>query len=198
MSNSARRKNPINFSDAQPVTRYHISARRANRWLQNGNNHFSRPDSLPAPSSAGRREVIRLRKIIKNQEMQINLINELLQHSELTLDDRCQVIDQWSQKGYPIVKLCQAAQVARSSYYAWRERQKDPENHYSTQGRPVPGFSLTESGQRISDEQITRWISEILEDTPSMGYRKLTEIIRQEHHLIINKKKVYRMIKNLL
>lgn len=50
----------------------------------------------------------------------------------------------------------------------------------------------------MSDEQIQEWIMELIEgDGFPYGYRKLTVCLRREYQLQINKKKVYRLCKEL-
>jgi putative transposase len=89
-------------------------------------------------------------------------------------------------------------QVERSTYYAHlnnatRESVRVPRN-----GRPAPGFSCTQTGRRISDEQIGEWLMEFLAGEGSVyGYRKLTILLRRRHELVINKKKVYRICKQM-
>jgi putative transposase len=78
-----------------------------------------------------------------------------------------------------------------------RAKQQPKQIHRS--GRPAPGYSYTQEGKRISDEQISEWLMELLADeyTSVYGYRKLTKILRRQHHLVINKKKVYRLCKKM-
>jgi len=67
-----------------------------------------------------------------------------------------------------------------------------------SEGRPAPGYSYTEDGQKMSDEQIKDLLlEEIAGDAYNYGYRKLTKVLRRNHKLIINKKKVYRLCKEL-
>lgn len=86
--------------------------------------------------------------------------------------------------------------VERSTYYAHVNRPERQEPILRS-GRPAPGYSYTQDGKRISDEQVSEWIMELLADeyTSVYGYRKLTKMLRREHRLVINKKKVYRLCK---
>ncbi|PTY81890.1 hypothetical protein B5V88_02120 [Heyndrickxia sporothermodurans] len=57
---------------------------------------------------------------------------------------------------------------------------------------------MKEDGQKVSDEQIKEYLlEEIAGDGFNYGYRKLTKLLRRKYHLIINKKKVYRLCKEL-
>ncbi|MHA0858456.1 transposase [Paenibacillus sp. CMAA1364] len=65
-------------------------------------------------------------------------------------------------------------------------------------GRPAPGYSYTQAGERVSDEEINEWIMEFIAGEGSAyGYRKLTILLRRRYHLVINKKKVYRLCKKM-
>jgi putative transposase len=64
----------------------------------------------------------------------------------------------------------------------------------SKRGRPTPGYSLTKSGLAVPDEQIEEFLSEAIEgEVGAYGYRKLTKYLNEEHQLVINHKKVYRI-----
>lgn len=52
--------------------------------------------------------------------------------------------------------------------------------------------------RQISNEQIKEWLLELISgEENSYGYRKLTKALRRQHKLKINKKKVYRLCKEL-
>ena len=86
--------------------------------------------------------------------------------------------------------------VSRSTYY-FRETH-EPKPRVYRGGRPIPGYSLTDDGKKVSDEQIKEWIIEEIEgDGFNYGYVKLKVQIQRQHGLIVNKKKVYRLCKEL-
>lgn len=100
--------------------------------------------------------------------------------------------------------------VAESTYYERkkRERSKPPAEVLHTEdskvqavkrcGRPIPGYSLTLDGERVSDEQIEEWLMEFIAGEEHIyGYEKLTICLREQHRLRINKDKVYRLCKKL-
>jgi putative transposase len=65
-------------------------------------------------------------------------------------------------------------------------------------GRPRPGYSMTEAGQKISDEQIQEWLVELVSGEEHVyGYKLLAECLWNEHELILNHKKSYRICKEL-
>lgn len=58
--------------------------------------------------------------------------------------------------------------------------------------------SYTRSGEMISDAQIKDWLMELVAGEAHIyGYLLLTECLRQQYDLVINKKKTYRLCKEL-
>lgn len=65
-------------------------------------------------------------------------------------------------------------------------------------GRPVPGYSFDQTQHPVSDEQIKEGLMELIAgDGAHYGYRKLTVCLRRQYGLIVNKKKVYRLCREL-
>lgn len=98
--------------------------------------------------------------------------------------------------------MLRVLEVERSTYYAHVDTQRKAEQQQTIMihrnGRPAPGYSYTQDGKPISDEQISEWLMELIEgEGASYGYRKLTVCLKRHHKLIINKKKVYRLCKKL-
>ena len=68
----------------------------------------------------------------------------------------------------------------------------------NTGGRPIPGYSLTNKEEKISDKQIKEWLNELIcGDAFPYGYNKLTICLKEDYKLLINRKKVYRLCKEL-
>lgn len=90
------------------------------------------------------------------------------------------------------------AGIPRSTYYSRKQRESQPAEHPVREGRDIPGYSVQMNGKKVSDEQIKEWLMESVEgDGYAYGYRKLTVLLRRDYQLIINKKKVYRLCKEL-
>lgn len=89
--------------------------------------------------------------------------------------------------------------VLEATYYARKKREKEgAKPQVFNGGRPLPGYSTTKAGKRISDEQIREWLLELVAgDGQAYGYRKLTIALQREYDLVINKKKVYRLCEEL-
>ena len=92
--------------------------------------------------------------------------------------------------------MLRVVEVERSTYYAHVNKAEFKPIHRA--GRPAPGYSYMQAGERISDEQICEWLMEFLAgENEAYGYRRLTLLLRRIHYLVINKKKVYRLCKKM-
>ena len=102
----------------------------------------------------------------------------------------------WINLGYPKAKVLRIVGVARSTYYYWIN--KKTIKRAASGGRPIPGYSYTLNGTKIYDEQIKELLLKLIENEGyAYGYYKLTIILKRKTSLIINKKKVYRLCKEL-
>ncbi|TQR40449.1 IS3 family transposase [Paenibacillus popilliae] len=107
-----------------------------------------------------------------------------------------EVADFYIEQGYSTQFVLRLANIPRSSYYYHKKAQL--RSKLVSEGRPTPGFSRLTNGFTISDEQIKEWLMELIASYgASYGYRKLTVALREQHKLRINKKKVYRLCKEL-
>jgi len=112
------------------------------------------------------------------------------------LRERLEVAARWISRGFPVRRVLRIVGVAHSTYYAWRNR--CPRPHPRRGGRPMPGYSRTYCGKKVSDEGIKDLLrSAIGGDGYPYGYRKLTHWLRREHRLVINPKKVYRLCREM-
>ncbi len=87
--------------------------------------------------------------------------------------------------------------LPESTYY-YHHQERKRQSKAATRGRPIPGYSWDESGNRICDEQIKEFLMELIcGEEEVYGYRKLTLSLRKQYKLIINKKKVHRLCTEL-
>lgn len=93
--------------------------------------------------------------------------------------------------------------VSSSTYYERKQRQlqsaeAELETAAPLKGRPVTTHSYTRSGEIVSDAQIEEWLMELVAGEEHVyGYAMLTECLRNQQDLVINKKKTYRLCKKL-
>lgn len=60
-------------------------------------------------------------------------------------------------------------------------------------GRPIPGYSFNEYGEKICDEYIKELIIQLIEtEAFGYGYYKLTILLKRRFKLIVDDKKLYR------
>lgn len=110
--------------------------------------------------------------------------------------EKIAIADKWINRGYRATLVLRIVGVSRSSYYH-RISHKDFAHHVGG-GRPIPGYSYDSHGRRICNEQVKKWINELVEGEGfAYGYLKLTICLHKKYGLAINKKKVYRLCKEL-
>ena len=74
----------------------------------------------------------------------------------------------------------------------------DEDTKINKGGRPIPGYSFSRDGKLICDEQIKEYILRIIGlEGLCYGYYKISVLLRRKFNLVINKKKVYRLCKEL-
>jgi putative transposase len=80
------------------------------------------------------------------------------------------------QKYYPVSVLCEIAEISRSSYYKWLNREK--------------------SQNELQNENLLSLIRDAYEERDGiLGYRQITIKLRREHNLKVNYKRIYRLMK---
>lgn len=99
--------------------------------------------------------------------------------------------------GLKISRACMLLQISRSAYYPKKKAIKSASDENAKVGRPVPGFSYGINNCVVDDSVIETLLHEACEKTPFYGYKKITKILRRNHGLHINAKKVYRIAKQL-
>src|SRR5690554_4079809 len=113
------------------------------------------------------------------------------------------IASRWIEQGYNAVLVLHSVGLASSTYYNHRARNLKEATIESKPGkirvgRPIPGYTYTYSGRKISDEQVKEFImEEISGDGYPYGYKKLTSSMQEDYKLNINHKKVYRLCKEL-
>lgn len=89
--------------------------------------------------------------------------------------------------------------LAPSTYYDRKKRRSQVSHAVPKErGRPVPGYSLTESGEKICDEQIQEWLLELVAGEEHVyGYKLLAKCLWNQYGLKLNHKKSYRLCQAL-
>lgn len=85
----------------------------------------------------------------------------------------------------------------RVTKFHWYLHRK-PRSETRSGGRPKSRHTLTKNNKIISNEQVKEWLCELIAaEGAAYGYVKLTHCLRKKYNLLINKKKVYRLCKEL-
>lgn len=90
--------------------------------------------------------------------------------------------------------------ISESTYYDRLKRISEPTERptESRRGRPIPGYSVTSTGERVCDERIKEWLLELIEgEEQEYGYKLLAQCIRDVYDVLLNKKKCYRLCDEL-
>ncbi|MBN3522524.1 IS3 family transposase [Paenibacillus apiarius] len=108
--------------------------------------------------------------------------------------------DQFIKRGEAAARVLRIIGLSESTYYDRRKRSANSEERAASgqRGRPQPGFSRTKTGEKVSDGQIKEWLLELVEGEEHVyGYRLLAQCLRNERELVLDKKKSYRLCKEL-
>lgn len=94
--------------------------------------------------------------------------------------------------------MAKASSMAGLSRSSWYFRAKDPEQDFrrNNAGRPVPGTTLNRDGTWVLDSSVAMLLAQYRgrpEYANGAGYRKLTKMLRRDHGIFVNKKKIYRI-----
>lgn len=111
--------------------------------------------------------------------------------------DKLESAQAWINKGVGITLVLQTLEVPRSTYYAYKHNRNTRD--YSNVGRKISTFNYRFDGKIKNDNDIKEIIKEMKADETSQfyGYRKLAQLLKTKYKIKINKKKVYRLVKEL-
>ncbi|WP_253200828.1 IS3 family transposase [Clostridium sp. CF012] len=96
-----------------------------------------------------------------------------------------------------ISRACKLLQISRSTFYPKKKSIKNEHEPKCKVGRPVPGFSYGINNCIVDDSVIETLLHQACEKIPFYGYKKITKILRKNHGLQVNAKKIYRLAKKL-
>lgn len=94
-----------------------------------------------------------------------------------------------------MAKVSSMVGLSRSSWY-FQAKSPDRDGRLVNRGRPVPGFSRNRDGTLVLDSSISMLLAgyrQRPEYANGAGYRKLTKMLRRDHGIYVNKKKIYRI-----
>ena len=98
------------------------------------------------------------------------------------------MISKYRTKGLSLKKALFFCGLSKSSYY-YKQRSGNP-------GRKPSTHTLTRNGDEVSNAAVVSYIEQVYDDPfIDYGYVKMTYELRDTYHLLINHKKVYRLMK---
>ncbi len=119
-------------------------------------------------------ELEKLQKIIGKQAIQI----EILKKNGRFAGNKVTAVDSLKQSGYTVLDACQALGIGRSGYYAAKQVHEPK----------VPVVDADE-------EELLERIKAIKSVHPFWGYRRVTAWLRHRENLLVNQKRVRRLMK---
>ncbi len=122
-------------------------------------------------------EIVRLQRLADKQAVLIGILRESRGV------DGVLGVARLVEAGYRVSDACEALGVARSSYYAY----------LAAKARPA-----TEKKSGEHDVYLLERIRSICSEHPSWGYRRVTECLRQREGIIVNHKRVYRLMRQYI
>ncbi|WCK52538.1 IS3 family transposase [Aneurinibacillus sp. Ricciae_BoGa-3] len=182
--------------------RYELSVNMVGRWKKEietgkyGDVDFATLPSLDAETLS--QENDQLKRLLGEKDLELAILRDLIKKKNPPLAEKLEVAEHYILQGYPKRLVLRFAQIPRSTYYYHKKQEGQPVEPVKSEGREAPGYSVQQDGTKVSDEQIKEWLMEaVAGDGFAYGYRKLTVLLRRQYELIINKKKVYRLCKEL-
>ena len=109
--------------------------------------------------------------------------------------DRRALCAQFVSEGNPVIKVSRMVGLSRSSWYFQAKGVEEDARHQNP-GRPVPGFTVNRDGTLVLDASVEMLLTQYRkrpEYQNGAGYRKLTKMLRRDHGIYVNKKKIYRI-----
>ncbi len=111
----------------------------------------------------------------------------------MPLKDKIDTIKQFYSIGYNLDFLLRIAEVSKSTYFYEHHEEKTG----SMRGTSAPGYSKMFTGEIIADEIIKTLLYKLAEEYTFFGYKKLTFLLKSRFKIMINKKKVYRLCRDM-
>jgi len=124
-----------------------------------------------------------LQRIVGKQRVEIEILKE---HS-IARENKYRIAKELRCEGYKVTDICRCLGVSRSSYY----RNRKSQNYASKR---------TSSKPRDDEADLLLYIKELKMQYPFWGYRRIWAYLRYRQDIHINKKRVYRLMRenNLL
>ena len=108
---------------------------------------------------------------------------------------RLEVSKVFIDEGYKTYQVIKYSGVSNSTWYNHLNKKGD-DKRKENRGRPFPGYSFNQQGEKVYDEIITSTLKSYrskIEFINAGGYHKLSHYLYRDYGYIVNHKKVYRL-----
>ncbi len=111
--------------------------------------------------------------------------------------ERLEVSKIFIDEGYKTYQVIKYSGISNSTWYNHLNK-KGEDSRKENRGRPLPGYSFNQRGEKVYDEIITSTLKSYRSKIAFVNagcYRKLSHYLYRSHGYIVNHKKVYRLCK---
>ncbi len=112
--------------------------------------------------------------------------------------ERLEVSKIFIEEGYKTQQVIKYSGVSNSTWYNHLNK-KGADGRKENRGRPLPGYSFNQRGERVYDDAILCSLKSYrskIEFVNAGGYHKLSHYLYRDYGYIVNHKKVYRLCKD--
>ena len=113
----------------------------------------------------------------------------------LNTSDKVEAVKSLAKRDYSIKRACEALNISRSTYYYQLKQEQSKDNTKSSVYSGIPAFD--ENGNKISEQEMIELVKEYTAKYPYYGYRMITNYIRSKEGVIVNHKRIYRIMQEL-
>lgn len=190
--------------NATLVARKHdLVAGTVTRWVRESKDTNKKNNPLnqnyEIDSTSLEQENDQLKKILGEKDLEIAILRDLLKKNEPTIEEKVEIAKKWIDAEYKATVVLRIIKLNKSTYYYNINKPDTTQDRPRNKGgRPIPGYSFDINNNRVCDDEIKGRILEIIETEGDFyGCYKITVTLRRKYNLVINKKKVYRLCKEL-
>jgi len=179
------------FGVLNTLRKYNIYATTFYKWKKTfddgGVNALkSKTKQIDAELKKLTKENAKLRRILDDKELEIEIKNSLIKAGHVRRNEKVEVINEFLDAGHPIGRVLRLVGLSKSSFY-YAPKEKRP-------GRQSSTFSKTRDGGTIQDSELIEKMKGVVSGTSEhFGYIRMSNYLKSEG-IIINKKKVYRLM----
>lgn len=113
----------------------------------------------------------------------------------LTTSNKIKAIKSLEKRGYSIKRACNALNISRSTYYYQLKQEETEETPTSSVYSGVPAFDR--EGNKVPEQEVIDLVKKYTSKYPYYGYRMITNYIRHRDEIIVNHKRIYRIMREL-